>query len=280
MVRDNTARTAVLRAVTDAGGLTHLVTDDAMVVGRRFGRYATCCVEIDLEVAARARKALADAGYGGVRVATGDGDGGYPPQAPYDRMIATAACNRIPCAWVAQTRPGGRILLPWSDTYSCGLVALTVAEDGTASGRIVAEAQFMTLRDQRDRGAVRPDVSAPTRDHGTTTTTLHPHEITGPHGVRLAVGRRVPGARWIYYPWQEHDPVGVLWIVDPWGSSAKLTHTDPGADQDEFPVTQRGPRRLWDEIEAAHQWWVDHGRPRPERWRFTVSPEGQTIELE
>jgi hypothetical protein len=43
MVRGDTAHTAVLHAVTDAGGLTHLVTDEAMVVGRRVGRYAACC---------------------------------------------------------------------------------------------------------------------------------------------------------------------------------------------------------------------------------------------
>lgn len=43
MARGDTAHTAALRAVTDAGGLTHLVTDEAMVVGRRLGRYAACC---------------------------------------------------------------------------------------------------------------------------------------------------------------------------------------------------------------------------------------------
>ena len=254
---------------------------NAALLAHRLGAERVVSVEIDPDVAARARKALADTGYGGVRVVTGDGAGGHPPQAPYDRVVATAACTRIPYSWVAQTRPGGRILLPWSDTYSGALVALTVAGDGTASGGIVAEAQFMTLRDQRDRGAVHPEAQDPSPDSGaqTTTTTLHPHEITGPHGARIAVGRRVPGARWVYHPWTEHDPVGVLWIVDPWGSSAKLTHTDPSADQDEFPVTQRGPRRLWDEVLAAHQWWVDHGRPGPDRWQFTVSPEGQTIEL-
>ena len=43
MMKGDTTHTAVLRAVTDAGGLTHLVTDEAMVVGRRIGRYAACC---------------------------------------------------------------------------------------------------------------------------------------------------------------------------------------------------------------------------------------------
>ncbi|MGH3905689.1 MAG: methyltransferase domain-containing protein [Pseudonocardiaceae bacterium] len=254
---------------------------NAALLAHRLGADRVTSVEVDPDVAARARKALADAGYGGVRVATGDGAGGYPPRAPYDRVVATAACHQIPYPWVAQTRPGGRVLLPWADTYSGGLVALTVAGNGIASGGIVAEASFMALRDQRDRGAVRPEIADPAQDHGTqtTVTTLHPHEITGPHGARLAVGRRVPGCRWHYWPWEEHDPVGVLWLVDPWGSWAKLTHDTPDADQDEFPVQQHGPRRLWDEVVAAHQLWVDHGRPGADRWRFTVTPDGQRIEL-
>jgi protein-L-isoaspartate O-methyltransferase len=65
---------------------------------------------IDPDIASHARKALSDAGFGAVTVVTGDGALGYPPCARYDRVIVTAACNQIPYAWVAQTRPGGRIL--------------------------------------------------------------------------------------------------------------------------------------------------------------------------
>jgi len=165
---------------------------------------------------------------------------------------------------------------------------LTVAEDGTASGRIVAESSFMWLREQRaTRGAVKPAMDAvsnprriATRVIAARVTTLHPHHVTGPHGARIAIGQRVPGCQWRYYPWEPSEPVGVLWLVDPWGSWAKLTHTSPTADQDEFPVLQAGPRRLWDEVEAACRWWLDAGSPGVERWLFTITPTGQRVQLE
>lgn len=40
---DITARPATLLAVTAVGGITHLVTDDAVIIGRVLGRYVACC---------------------------------------------------------------------------------------------------------------------------------------------------------------------------------------------------------------------------------------------
>jgi len=37
------------------------------------------------------------------------------------------------------------------------------------------------------------------------------------------------------------------------------------------PVRQHGPRRLWDEIEQAHSWWVKHDRPTYTRLGVTVT---------
>lgn len=255
---------------------------NAALLAHRLGAEQVTSIEIDSEIATHARKALSEAGFGAVRVVTGEGALGYPPGASYDRVIVTAACHRIPYTWVEQTRPGGRIVLPWADTYTGGLLVLTVAEDGTARGRIVAESTFMWLREQRaTRGAVKPPMDA-VDDPGRTdarVTTLHPHHVTGPHGARIAIGQRVPGCQWRYYPWEPNEPVGVLWLVDPWGSWAKLTHTHPTADQDEFPVLQAGPRRLWNEVEAACRWWLEAGSPGADQWLFTITPNRQQIQL-
>ncbi|MGH3813548.1 MAG: hypothetical protein ACRDUV_14035 [Pseudonocardiaceae bacterium] len=44
MVRGDSAHTAALRAVTDvSSSLAHLVTDEQMAAGRRFGRYTAVC---------------------------------------------------------------------------------------------------------------------------------------------------------------------------------------------------------------------------------------------
>ena len=64
-------------------------------------------------MAIRARTVPSHNGFGAVTVITGDGAHGYPPRAPYDRVLATAAVQRVPYAWVAQTRPGGRVVTPW-----------------------------------------------------------------------------------------------------------------------------------------------------------------------
>lgn len=70
------------------------------------------------------------------------------------------------------------------------------------------------------------------------------------------------------------------WLLDRDSHSwAKLTHITPDANDDEFQVRQYGPRRLWDEVETAHGWWVQRGKPRADCWRFTVTPQGQRIEL-
>lgn len=69
-------------------------------------------IEIVPALAARARQALAAAGYGNVVVESFDGSGGWPEHAPYDVIIVSAGAPRIPPMLVAELADGGRLVIP------------------------------------------------------------------------------------------------------------------------------------------------------------------------
>lgn len=91
-------------------------------------------IEADAGLAARARAALAAAGYGEITVLTGDGAPGAPDHAPFDRIIATAGIWDIPPAWLAQLSHNGRMVLPLAVRGIQLSVALEPAGDHWVSG--------------------------------------------------------------------------------------------------------------------------------------------------
>ena len=56
-------------------------------------------IEIVAPLAQRARSTLAGLGYRNVEVRTGNGYLGWPEQAPYDRIMVTAAPDEVPLRW-------------------------------------------------------------------------------------------------------------------------------------------------------------------------------------
>ncbi|ELS53243.1 methyltransferase domain-containing protein [Streptomyces viridochromogenes] len=116
----------------NAALLAHRLGDDGLVT----------TVDLEPEITEAARQHLAAAGHHPA-VVTGDGARGVPERAPFDRIIATCALPSIPRAWLAQCRPGARILTP----LGTGLVALTVRDAEHAEGRFLhTPAYFVPLR--------------------------------------------------------------------------------------------------------------------------------------
>ena len=72
-------------------------------------------VERHRSLAEGARERLARLGYDNVRVIHDDASLGYPAEAPYDRIIVTAATPSIEPALSAQLAPGGRLVAPVGD---------------------------------------------------------------------------------------------------------------------------------------------------------------------
>ncbi|SEG93455.1 protein-L-isoaspartate(D-aspartate) O-methyltransferase [Thermomonospora echinospora] len=249
---------------------------NAALLAERLGAGRVTTVEIDPAVAEHARTALRRAGHD-VTVVVGDGAQGYPPAAPYDRVIATAAVRRIPAAWARQTRPGGRVLVPWAtDFHNGALVAFQVSADHTMRGRIVGNVAFMMLREQRGRRASLARDVYDVERAARSVTRLHPYDLLGEYDASLAVGLCVPRCKPVVE--QHGEGAYTLWLIDPWSRSWACLSNRPGTDA--FPVRQLGPRRLWDEVADAHHWWAGLGKPVAGRWGLTVTPAEQYVWLD
>jgi protein-L-isoaspartate(D-aspartate) O-methyltransferase len=69
-------------------------------------------IEILPELAEQARTTLETLGYKNVRIRIGDGYMGWPENAPFDRIIVTAAPDHVPQPLIDQLKPGGKMIIP------------------------------------------------------------------------------------------------------------------------------------------------------------------------
>lgn len=112
----------------------------AAVLAELAGQVVT--VERLRALADQARERLARLGFQNVRVVHDDASQGYPTDAPYDRIIVTAAAPSIDSALLAQLAPGGHIVSPVGDTESQELVTV----DAHGRTRRHGAVRFVPLR--------------------------------------------------------------------------------------------------------------------------------------
>jgi protein-L-isoaspartate(D-aspartate) O-methyltransferase len=79
-------------------------------------------VEIERDLGEHARCILSEVGVDGVRIVIADGYQGYPPRAPYDRIVATTGASAIAPAWVEQLADEGRLVVPLVDQDGVGSI--------------------------------------------------------------------------------------------------------------------------------------------------------------
>ena len=102
-------------------------------------------VEIITELAKEAELRLGGAGYKNVELRIGDGSRGWPDQAPFDKIMLTAAPRAAPARLLEQLKPGGTMVLPAGPEDEQKLLVLEKGADGQIKTRELIAVRFSTL---------------------------------------------------------------------------------------------------------------------------------------
>jgi protein-L-isoaspartate O-methyltransferase len=235
----------------------------------RVGSKHVTTVDIDSALVQAAEARLASMGYHPTAI-TGNGARGYPPNAPYDRFLATCALRRIPSTWLAQAASGARIVAP----IAKGLITLDVQDANHAVGRFLAAGgYFMPLRDSVDdsTAGVTSRTQTTAQNHPRRTA-LGPRETFYHQHMRFLLTVALPDVS----VGQHGSSLDDLIIADHTGSSARLDSAHHGS----FLVTETGPRALWTDVEQIHHLWHDYHQPHRERFGLSIAHERQWIWLD
>lgn len=224
-------------------------------------------IDISPDLVAAARERLASLGYA-PETSAGDGALGYPPRAPYDRIITTCSLPRVPAEWIRQCADGALILVSLYRALDGGPLAVLRVEDGQASGHFTPfYGGFMPTR-----LLAQPRAGELMRAHlgedGDTRDAVLPDTPPGDDAFAMIAALRLPGVqRVILVP---DDGPEQTWLVHGDGSWARRTAGSPA-------VVQGGPRRLWDELEEIHADWEQAGRPAREAYGLTVTADREHL---
>ena len=279
---------------------------------------AVVSVDIEPDLVDLAREHLASAGYPEVTVVAADGAGGYPPGAPYDRVIATVGVSDLAPAWLDQAGPGARVVVPldvrgsqlavgfgpagahWESQSiaPCGFMRMRGSLAGPERtvvlqpGLCLMLPDGLTLADGQkvDGAALAAVLDGPPAEFATGVRTASTH-VFWALGLWLAAGdprscglaEEDPGeaaaARLERAPLRGRGMLATAGIVDS-GGIALLTADQPGAGQLTLGVAGFGPHgaQLGAALAAHVRSWDQAGQPTAARLHVDAYPRSSPDE--
>jgi protein-L-isoaspartate(D-aspartate) O-methyltransferase len=134
-------------------------TDTVLEIGTGLGYQAAILaklahsvysIELIEELGLDARQRLARQGYTNVEVRIADGRGGWPEQAPFDKIIVTAAPDLVPATLLYQLKPGGKMVIPAGLPDSQQLLLVDKSDNGMTSTKEILPVRFSLLEDTEE----------------------------------------------------------------------------------------------------------------------------------
>jgi len=148
----------VVALMTEA--LKLMPTDRVLEIGTGSGYQAAVLSEIVKEVyTIEIKKLLADnaaarlrnLGYKNVKVKYGDGYAGWPEYAPFDAIIITASVNHIPPLLIKQLKEGGRLILPFGNTFKLQTLTLVTKRKGKLNVQQLGSVAFVPMTGESEK---------------------------------------------------------------------------------------------------------------------------------
>lgn len=236
----------VLEVGTGTGWLTALLS-------HRCGAGNVTGIELDHDLICHARALLEELGYQ-PELIHADGFHGFAEYAPYNRVLSTAAVSHLPTPWLAQTQPGGRIVVPLR-----GAVAvMDIRDQAHAFGRFLPEpVQILPLRSIHDPVQDIPIIEFPCKSGSAPATAALRDQrfqfVLGLSNPTLTV--------------DDLGLMGDLLVRDGHGSSVRVSALGQ--------VCTQGKRDLWAVVGHVHQRWEHTGQPGPADFLIEVDETAQ-----
>ena len=109
-------------------------------------------IEIVPELGRNAKMVLKRLSYDNISVRVGDGYKGWPEEEPFDRIIVTAAPEKVPEALIDQLKPGGRMVLPVGPRWwGQDLLVIEKDERGKVVRKNTIPVRFVPMIRQEER---------------------------------------------------------------------------------------------------------------------------------
>ena len=102
-------------------------------------------IEIIEELHVEAQRRLKGQGYSNIELRLGNGYQGWPEQAPFDAIIATAAPDLIPPPLLQQLKPGGKMVIPAGFENTQQLMVVAKDAQGRLKTREVLAVRFSSM---------------------------------------------------------------------------------------------------------------------------------------
>ena len=93
-----------------------------------------------------AKERLSNLGYSNVYFHYGDGHSGWADNAPYDKIMVTAAAREVPQTLSSQLAPGGKMIIPVGNFHMQELKLIEKDKDESISESVIEYVMFVEFR--------------------------------------------------------------------------------------------------------------------------------------